>query len=79
MVRAYIIIKVARGKIAKESLEAISRIEGVRSVHACWGQPGDFIAFAEVADDQALKDLVLTKIHGVDGVTETNTRIVLEL
>ncbi|MDI6689060.1 MAG: Lrp/AsnC ligand binding domain-containing protein [Actinomycetota bacterium] len=78
MASAYIFIKVQAGKI-RDAVQEISKIEGVKSVHACWGQPGDLIAFVEAPDHKALADLVLAKIHGIDGVTETNTRIVVEV
>ena len=73
---AYILISAEAGKI-KETAEALSKIQGVKTAHPCWGQP-DVIAFVEAPDQNALSELVLSKIQSVDGVTSTSTHIVVQ-
>jgi len=75
-INAYILISAEAGKI-KETADAVSKIEGVKIAHPCWGQP-DVIAFIEASDQNALSELVLSKIQGVDGVTSTSTHIVVQ-
>ena len=61
---------------AKKAAETISKIEGVKMAHAVTG-PFDVIAYAEVPDLAKLSDLVLAKIHGVEGVQKTQTAVVV--
>ena len=42
---------------------------------SCWGKP-DIIVVADVPDQDALTQLVLSKIHGIEGVTQTDTHLV---
>jgi DNA-binding Lrp family transcriptional regulator len=49
---------------------------GIRTVHPCWGVP-DVIAFAEVATQAELDDLVMEKIQRLDGIERTDTHIVV--
>lgn len=76
MTRAYIFIKVGVSKTG-EIVESLSKIEGIKTVHPCWGLP-DIIAYVEVSDTKALTNLVLSKIQGLKGVAETDTHIVIE-
>lgn len=74
--RAYILIKVKAGK-TKEVLRALRKINGVEQAHPCFGQP-DIFSFVTVDDEKALSDVVITKIHVIEGVEETDTHIVAE-
>ena len=73
---AYILIKVKAGK-GKSVLTALKSIAGVEQIHACFGQP-DIFVFINVADERALSDVVITRIHAIEGVEETDTHIVAE-
>jgi DNA-binding Lrp family transcriptional regulator len=74
--RAYILIKVKAGK-TKEVVKSLKKIAGVEQVHPCFGQP-DIFTFVDVGDERTLSDVVITKIHTIDGVEETDTHIVAE-
>ncbi len=51
MVQAYILVSVEPGKNQKV-LDAMRSVQGVKQVHACWGQP-DIFSFVEVAASRA--------------------------
>ncbi|MBM4137903.1 MAG: Lrp/AsnC family transcriptional regulator [Nitrospira sp.] len=74
--KAYILIKVKAGK-TKDAVAALQRIPGVEHAHPCFGRP-DIFVFIHVQDERALSDVVITKIHAIDGVEETDTHIVAE-
>ncbi|MEC4669457.1 MAG: Lrp/AsnC ligand binding domain-containing protein, partial [Nitrospirota bacterium] len=74
--KAYILIKVKAGK-TKDVIKHLKKIPGVEQVHPCFGQP-DIFSFVSVDDEKALSDLVITKVHIIDGVEETDTHIVAE-
>ena len=74
--KAYILIKVKAGR-TKDVLQALKRLAGVEQAHSCFGRP-DIILFISVADERALSDVVITKIHQVEGVEETDTHIVAD-
>ncbi|MFZ3013159.1 MAG: Lrp/AsnC ligand binding domain-containing protein [Nitrospira sp.] len=74
--RAYILIKVKAGK-TKDVVTTLKRMPGVEQAHSCFGRP-DIFLFISVQDERALSDVVITKIHSVDGVEETDTHIVAE-
>jgi DNA-binding Lrp family transcriptional regulator len=74
--RAYILIKVKAGK-TKDVVQSLKRIPGVEQAHSCFGRP-DIIVFISVQDERSLSDVVITKIHSVDGVEETDTHIVAD-
>jgi DNA-binding Lrp family transcriptional regulator len=74
--KAYILIKVKAGK-TKEVLHALKKITGVEQAHPCFGQP-DIFSFVNVPDERSLSDIVITKIHTIEGVEETDTHIVAE-
>lgn len=74
--RAYILIKVKAGR-TKEVLQSLKRIAGVEQAHSCFGQP-DIFVFIGVQDERSLSDVVITKIHQIDGVEETDTHIVAD-
>lgn len=74
--KAYILIKVKAGK-TKDVVKSLKAIHGVQQVHSCFGQP-DVFSFIEVSDEKSLSDVVISKIHTIDGVEETDTHIVAE-
>jgi DNA-binding Lrp family transcriptional regulator len=74
--RAYILIKVKAGK-TKDVVQTLKKIPGVEQAHSCFGRP-DIIVFISVQDERALSDVVITKIHSVEGVEETDTHIVAD-
>jgi DNA-binding Lrp family transcriptional regulator len=74
--KAYILIKVKAGK-TKDVVKALKKVGGVEQVHPCFGQP-DIFSFVSVADEKSLSDVVITKIHTIDGVEETDTHIVAD-
>ncbi len=74
--KAYILIKVKAGK-TKDVLLSLKKLPGVEQAHSCFGQP-DIFVFINVSDERALSDVVISKIHTVEGVEETDTHIVAE-
>ena len=74
---AYILVSVEAGQ-ARDVLEAIRALDGLRQAHTCWGQP-DIFAFFEVPDDRHLAEVVLEKIHNMAGVRTTETHLVVDL
>ena len=74
--KAYILIKVKAGK-TKEAVKALRKIAGVERADPCFGQP-DIFSFVNVADEKALSDVVISKIHTIEGVEETDTHIVAD-
>lgn len=74
--KAYILIKVKAGK-TKEVINTLMKIQGVEQAHPCFGQP-DIFSFVHVPDEKSLSDLVISKIHTIAGVDETDTHIVAE-
>jgi DNA-binding Lrp family transcriptional regulator len=57
--------------------EAIAKVEGVKSAHACWGLP-DVIALVEAPNHKTLGRIVLQKVRRAPGVEATDTRIIVE-
>jgi len=74
---AYILVSVQAGQ-ARDVLDAIRALDGLRQAHTCWGQP-DIFAFFEVPDDKHLAEVVLEKIHNMPGVRTTETHLVVDL
>ena len=67
------------GKRAKQVLSpkaAFPLAEQLRSKEGA--RLGDIFSFVSVGDEKALSDVVITKIHTIDGVEETDTHIVAE-
>ncbi|MFN3420799.1 MAG: Lrp/AsnC ligand binding domain-containing protein [Armatimonadota bacterium] len=76
MAQAYIFVKVNVGK-TKAVAEALRQIPEIKSAHIVWGIP-DIIAFAETADYKSLTELVLSRVQAIEGVAQTDTRLVVE-
>ena len=74
--KAYILIKVKTGK-TKDAVKALRKISGVERADPCFGRQDVFV-FVEVADEKALSDVVISKIHTIEGVEETDTHIVAD-
>lgn len=76
MSKAYVKINVLPGK-EKIIRSILSEIKGVREVHITTGDQ-DIIAIVEADNFENLLKLVLTKLRGVEGLTKTDTNLVLE-
>jgi DNA-binding Lrp family transcriptional regulator len=75
--RAYVLINVLPGQTANV-VKALSEIKEVKSIDACWGKP-DLFTVVEVADQDGLSTIVLSKIHAIEGVAQTDTHLVYRL
>lgn len=75
--RAYVLINVLPGQTA-DVVRALSEIKEIKTIDPCWGKP-DIFALVEVPDQDALTSLVLTKIHAIEGVAQTDTHLVYRL
>jgi DNA-binding Lrp family transcriptional regulator len=75
--RAYVLINVQPG-CTSNVVQALSGIKQIKTIDPCWGKP-DIIAVVEVSDQDALTQLVLSRIHGIDGVLQTDTHLVYRL
>ncbi|RMH05189.1 MAG: Lrp/AsnC family transcriptional regulator [Nitrospirae bacterium] len=74
--KAYILLKVKTGK-SREVLNTLRTIPEVEQAHACFGQP-DIFGLVNAESDQALAEMIMTKIHRIPGVEETDTHIVAQ-
>ena len=75
--RAYVLIHVLPGQTSTV-VRALKEIKQIKTVDPCWGKP-DIITVVEVADQDALTQLVLSRIHAIEGVTQTDTHLVYRL
>lgn len=77
MESAYVLINVLPQQTAnvKKLLEEIPEI---KTIDACWGKP-DIFARVEVKSQEDLTQLVLTRIHAIEGVAQTDTHLVYPL
>ena len=74
---AYVLINVLPGQTANVK-KLLEEIEEIKTIDACWGKP-DLFTRVEVANQEALTKLVLTKIHAIEGVAQTDTHLVYVL
>ena len=74
---AYVLINVLSGQTANVK-NLLAQIEEIKTIDACWGKPDIFVK-VEVANQEALTQLVLTKIHAIEGVAQTDTHLVYTL
>jgi len=72
--RAYVLINVLPGQTSSV-VKALSQIKEVKTVDPCWGKP-DIIAIVDVPDQDVLTQLVMSQIHAIEGVTQTDTHLV---
>ena len=75
--RAYVLINVQPGRTS-DVVRALSAITQIKTIDPCWGKP-DIIVVVEVSDQDALTQLVLSRIHEIDGVSQTDTHLVYRL
>jgi len=75
--RAYVLINVLPGKTSAV-VKALGEIKEIKTIDPCWGKP-DIIAIADIPDQDALTQLVLSRIHRIEGVTHTDTHLVYRL
>lgn len=75
--RVYILINVIPGQTSSV-VQALSQIKEIKTIDPCWGKP-DIIAVAEIQDQDALTQLVLNRLHSIEGVTQTDTHLVYKL
>ena len=76
-VSAFIMVDVA-GDHTKSAYKTITRIPLVERVDAVTGN-FDLVVQIEAETLEALNELVLSRIRGVDGVIKTSTAIILDL
>ena len=75
--RAYVLINVQPGRTS-DVVRVLSGIKQIKTIDPCWGKP-DIIAVVEVSDQEALTQLVLSRIHEIEGVVQTDTHLVYRL
>ncbi len=75
MASAYVLIEAAPKK-ARAACAKIAKLAGVRSAHLVNG-PYDIIALIEGADPTTIGQLVMARVHAVDGVGRTITCVVV--
>jgi nitrate reductase NapAB chaperone NapD len=75
--RAYILIQVLPGQTS-QVVRALGEIKQIKTIDPCWGKP-DIIVVVEVPDQDALTQLVLSRIHSIEGVSQTDTHLVYQL
>lgn len=76
-IEAFVLMETT-GNHTKSAYKTLTRITGVKAVYPVTG-PYDLIAQIEADTLEELNELVMTRIRAVDGVTKTNTAIVLNL
>lgn len=76
-ITAFVLIDTT-GNHTKSAYKTLTRIQGVKDVYPVTGLC-DLIAQVEAETLEELNDLVMVRIRGVDGITKTNTAIVLKL
>lgn len=74
MESAYVLINVLPQQTANVT-KLLEEIPEVKIIDACWGKP-DIFTRVEVANQEALTQLVLTRIHAIEGVSQTDTHLV---
>ena len=75
--RAYVLIHVLPGQTSRV-VKSLGEIKQIKTIDPCWGKP-DIIAVVEVPDQDALTQLVLSRIHTIEGVSQTDTHLVYRL
>lgn len=74
--KAYILMKVKTGK-SVEVLRLLREVPGVEQAHACFGQP-DIFGLINAEDEKTLASVIMTKVHTIPGVEETDTHIIAQ-
>jgi DNA-binding Lrp family transcriptional regulator len=68
-------INVAPGKFY-DVAEELHMLEEIKNV---WGAYGDVDLIAHIEGDEILSDVVIKKIHSIDGVINTSTTVLIPL
>jgi DNA-binding Lrp family transcriptional regulator len=76
MVEAYVLVTAAIGKV-RQAAQELRRLTGVKSVRIVTG-PYDIVVFVETKDLSTLTNTVVSGIHKIKGIVDTNTAIVVE-
>ena len=74
--KAYIMLKVKTGH-SQEALRVLRQVPGVEQAHACFGQP-DIFGLINAEDEKALAQVIMSSVHSIPGVEETDTHIVAQ-
>jgi DNA-binding Lrp family transcriptional regulator len=74
MESAYVLINVLPGQTANVKMQ-LEEIDEIKMIDACWGKP-DIFARVEVMSQEDLTRIVLTRIHAIEGVSQTDTHLV---
>ena len=74
-VQAYILVNIEPGKVVPV-VERLTRLHGVTEAYPITGEY-DAIVHAVVNDVREVKQMMIQKIHEIEGVRDTNTHIVL--
>jgi DNA-binding Lrp family transcriptional regulator len=76
-ISAFVLIDTT-GNHTKSAYKTLTRIQGVQAVFPVTGLH-DLIAQVEAETLEELNDLVMARIRAIDGITKTNTAIVLKI
>ena len=76
-ISAFVLIDTT-GNHTKTAYKTLTRIQGIQAVYPVTG-PYDLIAQVEAETFEELNDLIMVRLRGVDGITKTNTAIVLKI
>ena len=76
MAKAYLKINVVPGK-EKIIRSALAEIKGVKEAHMTTGSQ-DIMALIETDNFESLTKLVLSKLRVIEGITKTDTNLILE-
>ncbi|HEX9758869.1 MAG TPA: Lrp/AsnC ligand binding domain-containing protein [Nitrospiria bacterium] len=76
MAAAYILMNVQSGKVGK-ALNAVKRIQGVRSAHIVAGAY-DIIGYVEAEDFESLGQRIMFQVQSISGIRGTNTAVVFQ-
>jgi DNA-binding Lrp family transcriptional regulator len=75
-ISAYALVRISPNKV-KNVVQDARKIPGVKVVHPVTG-PYDAIIYLEAGDMKELGKVILAEIHGLDGVIDTTTCLVVE-
>lgn len=73
--KAYILIEIQVGK-AKHVVDTIQKLPGVVSINSVTG-PYDAIAIVQAETLNDIGDLIVSKVHPIDGISRTVTCLTL--
>ena len=76
MVKAYILIKIASGK-GDYVLKELLKLSVTEEAHKVFG-PFDIVLEITARDVDAVVDILLTKIRTIDGLTDTESLLVID-